>query len=516
MTLNHKLLISSLLVILAVSLMVKIDFVTADLGRHIKNGEIILIGTATDRNAVLATNFYSYTEGNARFINHHWLSGVVFYIFYKLSGFSGLSLLYIVGMLLAFWLMIDLARKKVGPIAILTIALIAIPIIASRAEVRPEVFSYLFTAIFIWICTKYSEGSLGTKWLLSLPFIQILWVNLHIGFVFGPFIIGAYLVGAIAERSYTKVKRLTIILLTTCLVSLINPAGIYGILYPFQIFDIYTYRVFENQSINFLNGLGVGNTFTFFTYKTLISLVLVSYVLAAIKNLKKISIPILIMVSVFGYMGWSAIRDFPTFGLVAILALAVNLGIIYGRDNGRLTFMRNETLKTLACVSLWLIGAICSIGLLANRSTNFGIGEENGTNSAGNFFRNNNLHGPIFNNYDIGGYLIYNLNHDEKVYFDNRPEAYSKTFVDEEYINALEDPKVFDRMDKKYNFNTIFFYYRDYTPWGQEFITKKVFDSDWASVYADDSIIILLRRNSANLSTIKKFEISHDSFRITQ
>jgi len=55
------------------------------------------------------------------------------------------------------------------------------------------------------------------------------------------------------------------------------------------------------------------------------------------------------------------------------------------------------------------------------------------------FFKENNLQGPIFNNYDIGGYLIFNLFPQEKVFVDNRPETYSSEFFQEDYIPMQED-----------------------------------------------------------------------------
>jgi len=53
-----------------------IDF-TQDLGRHLKLGEIII---QTGR--VPSTNLFSYTYPQFSFINHHWLSEVIFYVLY--------------------------------------------------------------------------------------------------------------------------------------------------------------------------------------------------------------------------------------------------------------------------------------------------------------------------------------------------------------------------------------------------------------------------------------------------
>lgn len=172
-----------LFIILAVSLSAKIDLNTADIGRHIKNGEIMLAGSSADRSAVLNTNFYSYAEGNRQFINHHWGSGVIFYLIFYAAGFDGLSLFYILLYLIAFWFFFDVARRGGNATIALLSALLVIPMLSSRAEVRPEVFSYLFSGLYFWIGWRYIQGEIGKKWLFALAAFQIIWVNLHIGFV---------------------------------------------------------------------------------------------------------------------------------------------------------------------------------------------------------------------------------------------------------------------------------------------------------------------------------------------
>src|SRR6266850_4000929 len=59
-----------------------------DLGRHLKDGELLLSPAASQ---VLHTNFYSYTQPAREFVNHHWLAGVVFHAVYNLGGFPGLN-----------------------------------------------------------------------------------------------------------------------------------------------------------------------------------------------------------------------------------------------------------------------------------------------------------------------------------------------------------------------------------------------------------------------------------------
>jgi len=509
MTLNQKIVLLTLTTILILCLAVKIDPVTADIGRHIKNGEIILTGTPTERSAVLSTNFYSHTEGDAPFINHHWFSGVIFFLIFSVFGFYGLSILYILCMVAAFWLIYDSVRDKTNPFLIFILSLLSITVIASRAEVRPEVFTYLLTALFIWICTRYNEGVLDKKWLWSLPVLQILWVNLHIGFIVGPFIISVFLLTFLIQKNFSKAITVGRILFVSCLALLANPAFLAGAIYPFNIFSGYSYRVFENQSINFLDNLGAGNPFAFFSYKVLVVMALASFITAFRVNWRKVSLPFLIFSAVFGTMGWLAIRDFPLFGLVSVAAIIINVNIIREKLN-----FNSDGIVVAVFILLAFIGAVPVIGLAAGRSGSFGIGAVTGAEGAAEFFKENNLKGPLFNNYDIGGYLIFNLFPNEKVFFDNRPETYSKKFVNDSYIKPMEDSEVFKKLDEKYHFNAIFFYYRDYTPWGQAFITQKVFDPDWAPVFVDAESIILLKRNSQNAAIIRAYEIPKESFKI--
>ena len=76
---------------------------------------------------------------------------------------------------------------------------------------------------------------------------------------------------------------------------------------------------------------------------------------------------------------------------------------------------------------------VCSHHLLDlwRRSRRFRHRPEGGYLAALRFLRTEQLRGPIFNNFDVGGYLIYSLYPRERVYVDNRPEAYPATFFAE-------------------------------------------------------------------------------------
>ena len=185
--------------------MQKIDLTTADLGRHLKNGELILNGDF----GLLKTNFYSYTEPNFPFVNHHWGGGVIFYLIWKLFGFAGLSFLYLIISLIIFYLFFRIAQKESNFWLAFLVSLLLIPLMAARREIRSEIFSYLFMAVFFWILWYWRKGKLSNKWLFVLPVLEVFWINIHIYFIFGPALIGLFWVErVIRSRTFLKMTSL--------------------------------------------------------------------------------------------------------------------------------------------------------------------------------------------------------------------------------------------------------------------------------------------------------------------
>ena len=65
----------------------KISFIddNHDLGRHLANGKLLF-----NNPQLLKTNFYSNYFSEHSFVNHHWLTGTIFYSIFKISNYSGL------------------------------------------------------------------------------------------------------------------------------------------------------------------------------------------------------------------------------------------------------------------------------------------------------------------------------------------------------------------------------------------------------------------------------------------
>jgi hypothetical protein len=499
----------------------KVDLTTADLGRHIKNGQLILQGDF----GILKTNFYSYTEPNFPVVNHHWGSGVIFYLIWKLFGFTGLSFFYFAISLIIFYLFFRITQKESNFKIALLVSLLLIPLMAARREIRPEIFSYLFIALFFWILWHWRKGRLNSKWLFALPLLEVFWVNTHIYFIFGPALVGLFWLEKVGVqllnfRSWTpKNKMLGLVLVLTSLVTLLNPFGIKGLLYPFDIFKNYGYRIVENQSVWFLENWGMNNP-NLALFEVSFTVLALSFIVLLIKNRRKFSFIYFCLAVVFGAMAWLAIRNFTIFAFFALPIIAYNIRkTIRSRKTVRSWTPNSlgvQLLTVVLALAIFLISFFIHYQKLPLQKTIFGFGLMPGNNQSAQFFKDQNIQGPIFNNYDIGSYLIYHLYPQEKVFTDNRPEAYSVAHFQEIYIPAQTDNAVWQEQNNLYNFNVIFFSHRDFTPWGQQFLIERVIDNDWVPVFVDPYVIIFLKRNEMNQPIIEKYEIPHSYFGVTK
>jgi hypothetical protein len=482
-----------------------INLATADLGRHLANGKWILSDPATFHK-LITTNFYSATYPDFPFTNHHWATGLLFYAVHAVGGFVGLSLfnfgLQLAALALALWA----AARRSGWIAAAAAGLIALPALSCRAEVRPENISYLFCTIYYVILSlqyneartdesaPFNEESPQRRTIYLLPALMLAWANLHIYFVFGFFILGCFLLQELFHRRPTA--RLWKVSALCFAASLVNPLGFRLLLEPFQIFQNYGYRIAENQSVLFF--IRYGHAEAILLPYFVIAPFVVALAFAALRLKAKIPLSIALIAGVPLLMATLAIRNFPFFGILSIPFLAAAIGALG---------------KAFPKAPAWLAGAVAltNVAYAAELSrlgtAPAGIGLVPGIENSAEFFRVHQLHGPIFNNFDIGGYLIYELFPDQRVFVDNRPEAYPASFFSDVYQPMQENEQSWKDESARYGFNAIYFFRLDMTPRAQEFLIRRVRDPEWVPVYADFATVIFLKNTPENQAVIQNFQL---------
>jgi len=498
---------------------IDLTFGGIDLGRHLKNGELLLSSKAPGgtASAILHTNYYSYVQSEVEFVNHHWLAGVLFFSIWKVAGFAGLNAFYILLGALTLALFLRVAQRAAGLALAATLALVLMPILRLRASVRPEIFTLLLSGAFFWLLWKHYEGSLGWRSLLVLPLLEALWVNLHIGFIFGPIFIGAFLLEELLERppkpenpganpweskfyreKARRAVRWSVLLGLTLAATLLNPSGIRGAIYPLTIWTNYGISVIENQSIRFLESQNYKGEFMLLKL-TLLALYL-SFIPSS-RRAKRFPLALFALAALIGEMTWTAIRNQTLLAFFSLAAIAINAGMA-----GFAKLMEARKRWVSLALGLIMLGSVYYNGReVWMRRRTLGLGVQPGKDAAAKFFSVNRLQGPLLNNLNISGYLIHYLFPAHRVYVDSRPEAYTAAFLQEFYRSPLTDENDWARLLDQYAFNALFFSWS--STWENEFLVRRASDPAWAAVFFDPTAIILLKRTDANRSVIERYEI---------
>jgi hypothetical protein len=495
--LPRRVVLSLILLCLSWRLGVPIQLMGTDLGRHIKNGELILQGTWD----VLYKNYYSYTNPEYPFINHHWLFGVFCFLLWHSFGFSGISLFFVAVRLAAFWIFFRLAERFSSFSVACAFGLLSFPLIATRLDIRPELFSTLFCGLFWWFLDSYNRGRITPRRLkIWLPVIQLIWVNTHIFFMMGPVLTVLFWAQAKIEKREQESKHLKQTIWLVMAACLLNPSGIKGALLPLSLFHGFHTVLVENipifASYNYIpHGL-----WRWFMVSLILLLLCWTYFLQyqQIKqNMAGLALVILLSLSALG-----ANRLMTLFGHFWIPLISCAFA-------GWMPSL-GPSVRKAAVPGLMALGilAALTVGFDGRQKPEFGLAP--GVNDSIEFFKQNRISGPIFNNYDIGGYLIFHLSPAYKLFVDNRAEAFPKNFFDHVLNPAEDNNRNWFKLDERYHFNVIFFHLYWFNDYEERFIFNRIQDPHWALVFSENDVFIFARRNPQNMNLIQRYECPTD------
>ena len=486
----------ALVALYAVWLLFPITIITADIGRHVMDGRVLL-GHSEWWRALLTTNFYSASNPDFPAINHHWAAGIFYTVILSAFGWSGLHLFSIALGCAAFALILDISRRLSNWWIALFIGLSLLPVIAYRLEVRPEFMGYALLGIAYWTLHRVAREGASIRLLWLLPPLIVLWVNIHASFPVGLALIGLFTVDTLLRRD-PHTKMFAAVLGVSVLATLLNPAGIRGALYPLSILHDPGYAVLENQSMFFLGTVGV-QPFTFLLTKiAAVDFVIAIGILGMLKKLRE-AFPYVAVAALTLLMAMLAVRHITLWGIAAVPVFCLAIRALLQKfPTWKQTFLISGVVLAVACTGLQLWH-------LSHRWIVLGL--EPTANNAAHFIKSHEIHGPFFNNFDIGGYMVYHFFPQERPFVYNMPEAHPSDFWRSVYIPMMQDNVVWQEQLSKYDFNAIVLFHGDRTGWGQEFLVARLQDPQWAPVFVDRSIIVLVRRNGKNGDVITQFEI---------
>ncbi len=167
---------------------------------------------------------FSYVPTLNPWVYHEWLTGVLFYPLYRSLGPPGLQLLkYTLG-LATLALIYLTARKRGAGLLGAALGLWAAQLFLALGygPVRAQVFTYGFFALYLYLLEDARQSGRWRRLWLLVP-IQVLWCNLHGGFLAGLGLIAIYAAGeALSRRPFRPYAGM---LALAALATLINPYG---------------------------------------------------------------------------------------------------------------------------------------------------------------------------------------------------------------------------------------------------------------------------------------------------
>ncbi|MGE5206787.1 MAG: hypothetical protein ACM3PW_14310 [Chlamydiota bacterium] len=394
-----------------------------DVWWHLRAGQEIVVIHHVPRQDI-----FSYTRYGQPWIAHEWLSEVVFYLIFRVAGWTGLTVVF-AGVIGGTFLL--LYRQCAGRpyIAGLVTALGAITTIPSWG-VRPQMFSLLLAAVFLWLLAKARASEPDRmRFLWWMPPLLLLWVNLHGAFLLGPALIGITLAGWLLEawlgleswpRAWARLGRLGLVLAACVAVIPLNPNGFELYRYPFQTLQARTIvdYIVEWASPNFHS----------VDFKPFLGLLLLTWLVVAVSR-KRLSPTQILLLLATAYGGLSAVRHIPIFVLVAAPILAEGLDELAAR---RHWFSATEEKPPApAKLALNFVFLLAVAGLTGVRFYQAVKGQAAGEakrypQAATEFLICEHVPGPIFNYYDWGGYFIAKLYPQYRVFIDGRTDLYGK------------------------------------------------------------------------------------------
>jgi hypothetical protein len=483
---------------------------TEDLGRHLLLGRIIL-----ENHAVPHANLLTYTFPDYPFINHHWLSEVVFYVLHKGIGLNGLIGFKMLLMATTLWLALRTVRtrrreaptsgekepadfRSLEPSPQLWFAgLLAAILLGYCAHIRPELLSFLGVALYGWLFERMRAGARWPRWAL-IP-IAMLWANLHIYFMFGLFMAGCFSF----ERCWHDRRAAVLLregawLLALLLASSINPNGIRGLLYPLGIFADYGMAITENAS-----PLEYARSVVNPMLLALPALLLATGV-ALSQRAARERIWNVLMVAAAGLMAVGMARNVPLFALVALPVIASGgpkLQVSGGKIKETMTHLVLLALLVLnlgLCIAV-VDGSYSRIFPSPIAPTPFGFDDE-ARYAALRDLQRDGLRGPVFNDYNVGSLVEYTL-YPEPGYVDNRPEAFPAAFWRTEYLPALALGADWNRIVERRDINAIIV---SWTGVKEAYCQALMQNHEWALVHADGFLGVWVRNRAQNAALIEK------------
>lgn len=460
---------------------------------HLKTGQFIF-----ETRTIPHADIFSVVYFGKEWVTHEWLSETIIYMIHRTLGYGGLVVSFALVIVGALWIAYRRCAERVGHPGVAGFALILGALAAgSTWGARPQMFSFLFASIFIYVLDDYARSEKGRRiwWLVPL---MTLWVNMHAGFALGLVLIALTITGIALDHwlvegdghvaLWRRVRPLCFVLAACTLAVSLNPSGARIYLYPFETLTSQAMMKYIQEWFS--------PDFHKLMFLPLAVLMLATFAALALSK-KRVRPGELLLLCATAYAGLRSARNIPFFALVAMPLLAQHswswitshpwgewLTRPEKREEGSkiaLKMALNVLLLIIIPVSLCVLRVTSVVASQADSEA------ENFPVAAVEFMRREGVPQPVFNEYAWGGYLIWKLYPDYRVYIDGRADVYGDRFL-EEFLKTHDGINNWRAPLDRYQIRTVMI--EPNAPLAS--LLRE--DAGWNKVFEDQQAIIFVKR----------------------
>jgi hypothetical protein len=428
------------------------------------------------------------TEELTRYFNltHEWLSQILLYLTYASSGFTGLILLR-AALITTFCALMGLATysRTKGFYRSVGAALAAATVACQFTADRP----YLFTFVFLAATVAILEFRRWRFWIL--PALFLVWANFHGGFFVGWLALGAYCAESLFLRLRGKPQpdeRLLWLAAIACiLVSGINPNGFHVIPVMFS----YRSSVLQSSVWEWQYPLPWPPT----PFSTLLA-----GAVAMVFWKRRETRPVdWLLLFGFGTLAMLAVRNIFLAALVGPLLIASYI----------------PWKKAFPAAAEFLVAILLLVGIgipiVEGKAFQFHAADWKFPGGAADFLLAHHISGRMLNTYEIGGYLIWRLWPQEKVFVDGRA-LNEAAFQDYQRMAGNADSttgKSAEDLLAQYGIEVIVmdgFEYNSGTPYMLPAALSDPKQTEWKLVYMDSVAVVYMRHPPPDVRVLNSFD----------
>jgi hypothetical protein len=454
-----------------------------DLWWHLRTGQWIV-----DTGQVPHVDPFSFTRAGRPWVSHEWLSEVVFYELWKHGGAAALIVFSAMITTAGFMLLYLRCLRDRGsrPWAAAATALGALAAAPSWG-VRPQMFTFTLASLLLWLLEVSEDRPQLLFWMAPL---FLLWLNLHAGFALGPALLVAYGVGVAIETGIGNtpwhearpiLERVLLLLLVCLLLVPLNPSGTHLYGYPFETLRSHGMRSFigEWRSPDFHQGL----------YRPLLVvwlLVLMALAWSSWRPKARVLVPLILT----SLAALDAARHIPIFILVAIPVIAAALPALSGplTVSRGLASPRFRPIFSVAVVVLMMAFALARwVSLARNQSAKEA---QLFPQEAVAFLHSGDYPRDLFVYYDWGGYAIWKLYPEYRIFVDGRADLYGDELLRQGMNTVVELRTGWRKVLDDWKIEAVL------VPLSSAAGQGLLIDPDWHTGFSDSKAVLMLRNRS--------------------